>query len=91
VLLHRQAKTISELQTEVLEQCRLNGMGSEREAKLLSEVEKLTRWNKVANEHADKWANEVERQAAEIERLKGELEFVKLILAEHGLLGLLTP
>ncbi len=38
-----------------------------------AEIEKLTRWNKVANEHADKWAKEVERQAALLKMAKGAI------------------
>lgn len=40
-LIREQASKIEELEAELEEQCRLNGMGSEREAKLLGEVERL--------------------------------------------------
>jgi len=44
-VLHKQ---IESLQAELLEQCRLNGMGAEREAKLMGEVERLKRQRDVA-------------------------------------------
>ena len=41
VVIQRKVNTIERLQAEVMEQCRLNGMGSEREAALMGEVGRL--------------------------------------------------
>ncbi len=40
-VIHARDATIKRLEAEVAEQCRLNGMGSEREAKLMAEVDEL--------------------------------------------------
>ena len=42
-LIREQATKIEELEAELEEQCRLNGMGAEREATLLGRIEQLER------------------------------------------------
>lgn len=51
------ADTIESLQTELVEQCRLNGMGSEREARLMARVEELERTARMAHDSA-RWIND---------------------------------
>jgi len=52
-LFDRDQQKIESLQAEVLEQCRLNGMGSEREAKLMGEIERLNRCIKYEQHRAE--------------------------------------
>lgn len=67
------ASRYESLQAELLEQCRLNGMGAEREANLMGEVERL----KADNERLKRFANQADTMAkevrAEAERLKTQL------------------
>ncbi len=47
---YKQAERIKALESEILEQCRINGMGAEREAALLGEVERQSAALKLAKE-----------------------------------------
>ena len=49
-LVGKQAERIKELESEILEQCRINGMGAEREAALLGKVERQSAALKLARE-----------------------------------------
>ena len=46
--IEKQAERIKELESEVLEQCRINGMGAEREAALLGQIERQSAALKLA-------------------------------------------
>lgn len=49
------ADRIEQLEAEVLEQCRINGMGAEREAALMGKVERLEAENAALMEDAERW------------------------------------
>jgi hypothetical protein len=50
----KQADRIADLEAEVMEQARLNGMGAERELALMAEVERLMAWQQAAfSAHAE--------------------------------------
>ena len=71
-------RRLMELETEVSEQCRLNGLGAEREARLMARVEELERavhrWHNEANSAAER-AKAAEDKIRELEkalnRIKG--------------------
>ena len=48
--IEKQAERIKELESEILEQCRINGMGAEREAALLGQIERQSAALKLAKE-----------------------------------------
>ena len=52
---------VSELEAEVLDQCRLNGMGAERESALMGRVRELTKQNEAQK---DEWLSWNEKRAA---------------------------
>lgn len=72
------ADTIESLQSEVLEQARLNGMGSEREARLMAQVEELKRErNRAAMDERNKYLPklaELEAKLARYEQQSGANE-----------------
>ena len=47
-IVRKQSERIAELDAEVLEQARCNGMGAERELALMAEVERLMAWQQAA-------------------------------------------
>jgi hypothetical protein len=56
---------IKELEAEVLEQCRINGMGAERETALMTKVERLERENaELRNATLEEAAVKCEKEAA---------------------------
>lgn len=68
-----------ELESECNEQARLNGMGAEREARLIAEVERLrterdalakdaARYRWLAADHSLAWEEEIDAAMAEGER-----------------------
>ena len=60
---------IAQKDAEILEQCRINGMGAEREAALLGKVERQSAALKLAKAAFDK---QLEEARAYVEKLKGE-------------------
>ena len=53
-IVRKQSERIAELDAEVLEQARCNGMGAERELALMAEVERLKAWQQAAfSAHAE--------------------------------------
>jgi len=73
-LWNRRPVTVSEGEAEVLEQCRLNGMGAEREARLMAEVQELRDKYATMEEARDAEATKVANRDAEVERLCHALE-----------------
>jgi hypothetical protein len=49
------ANRIEQLEAEVLEQCRINGMGAERELALMAKVERLERENAELRKDAERY------------------------------------
>ena len=60
----KQADRIAELEAEVMEQARCNGMGAERELALMAEVEKLMAWQRRVAAAQLRGAAEGARRAA---------------------------
>jgi hypothetical protein len=56
-------RQIERLTRELDEQCRLNGKGSEREAKLLAQVQTLTRERDAAEARIRRWQDDIAREA----------------------------
>ena len=75
---------VKALEAELEEQCRLNGMGAEREAKLIAQVENLQR--ELGNEKArgiHSCAQDCSRDGCVNRRLRGVLHQAREALARH--------
>lgn len=65
--------TAEELQAEIVEQCRLNAMGQEREAKLMAEVKALTATAKDYAAEAVQYRRERDEAKAQLAALRAKL------------------
>ena len=64
------ASRVRELEAEVLDQCRLNGMGAERESALMGRVRELEGERDQALRNRDMWKGQCERQAEQLTALR---------------------
>lgn len=59
------AEAARDLERELMEQARLNGMGSEREASMLAQIDRLQKENATLRQAIDKLAAQLTSEAAQ--------------------------
>jgi hypothetical protein len=82
---------IQQLQHEIEEQCRINGMGGERELKLMAQVEELKRDAVLNQQDLERTLQLANDFSEEIERLQrvvdGFVAACNLVRKQHGMRG----
>lgn len=77
----RHQQPVAALESEILEQCRLNGMGAEREVALLGKVERLTRENAVFQNAVVAGIGHLAKSQQQYQQVMGLLRDMQM---EHG-------